>query len=64
VADDLVERVQRTFEGTGELEEKLKNALLEIARDINELRVDGGAQARDASQSADMDVRGVDQSES
>jgi hypothetical protein len=64
VADDLVERVQRTFEGTDELEEKLKNALLEIARDINELRVYGCAQARDTSQSADMDVRGVDQSES
>jgi hypothetical protein len=60
VADDLVERVQRTFEGTDELEEKLKNALLEIARDINELRVYVRAQARDASQSADMDVRGVD----
>jgi hypothetical protein len=62
VADDLVERVQRAFEGTDELEEKLKNALLEIARDINELLVYGGAQARDTSQSADMDVRGVDQS--
>jgi hypothetical protein len=64
VTDDLVERVQRTFEGTDELEEKLKNALLEIARDINELRVYWGAQAHDSSQSADMDVRGVDQSES
>jgi hypothetical protein len=64
VADDLVERVQRTFEGTGELEEKLKNALLEIARDIDELRVYGGAQASDTSQSVDMDVRGVGQSES
>jgi phage shock protein A len=65
VADDLVKRVQRTFEGTDELEEKLKNALLEIARDINELRVyAGAAQAHDTSQSADMDVRGVDQSES
>ena len=60
MADDLVKRVQRTFEGTDELEEKLKNALLEIARDINELRVYVGAQARDTSQSADMDVRGVD----
>jgi hypothetical protein len=60
VADDLVKRVQRTFEGTDELEEKLKNALLEIARDINELRVYVGAQGRDTSQSADMDVRGVD----
>ena len=74
MADDLVERVQRTFEGTDELEEKLKNALLEIARDINELRAYLGAQARDtrplipgsdrSSQSADMDVRGVGQSES
>ena len=64
MADDLVERVQRTFEGADELEEKLKNALLEIARDINELRVHGGAQVRDTSQSADVDVRGAGQSES
>jgi uncharacterized membrane protein YccC len=64
VADDLEKRVQRSFEGTDALEEKLKNALLEIAHEINELRVHGGAQARDTSQSADMDVRGVDQSES
>jgi hypothetical protein len=64
VADDLVERVQRTFEGADELEQKLKNALLEIARDISELRVYGSAQARDTSQSADKDVRGVGQSES
>jgi hypothetical protein len=64
VADDLVERVRRTFEGTDELEEKLKNALLEIARDINELGVYVGAQARDTSQSADMVVRSVGPSES
>lgn len=65
MADDLVERVRRTFEGTDELEEKLKNALLEIARDINDLRVYVGAQApRDTSQSADMVVRSVGPSES
>jgi hypothetical protein len=64
VADDLVERVRRTFEGTDELEDKLKNALLELARDINELRVYVGAQARDTSQSADMVVPSVGPSES
>ncbi len=64
MADDLVERVRRTFEGTDELEEKLKNALLELARDIGELRVSARAQARDVSRSADVDVRSVDPRES